>query len=117
MNVDRFDLELKAVAEAHSSPETRAHKRANFVSFLRAGGIFSWADWIAMSDETSLLAEEAGREVRLDELNAQAELIAQALRAPQDVAGPPAPKEDAEGDRIRSALVAATTNAAERLPA
>lgn len=105
---DRFLLDVGIRDGEEASDEAKALLRANFVSFLRAGGSFSWSDWATMSSPTCEIAEDAGLEVTRERIAAQAQYIAAALGVPQEAPAappaPPPPAEDAGADEIRAAL-------------
>lgn len=106
MKIDPFVLAIAPTAETPDVPEVLETLRGNFVSFLRAGGSFSWADWCAMSEETCKLAEEAGLEVEAEKIHALGALLTGAPAAP-DV-----PAEDPTDALIRARLAAAAADAA-----
>lgn len=111
MSVDRFDLDLGLVAGGEPTEETRALKRGNFVSFLRAGGVFSWSDWLAMNDETCQIAEEAGRGVKGEQMQAVALHVVAALRGPVAAQDAPKPPDARRDDFVRGALERAVSEA------
>lgn len=108
MKIDPFVLAVAPTAETPDAPEIGETLRGNFVSFLRAGGSFSWADWCAMSEETCKLAEEAGLEVEAEKLHALASLLTGAPATPD------APAEDPTDALIRARVAAAAAEAVEK---
>ncbi len=110
---DRFLLDM-GIPDTETAPaEYREHVLANFLSFLRAGGVFSWSDWATMSPATCEVAEEAGRTVRGEQMAWQALQIAAALGVRQEPPAAPTRREEAEDARIRRELEEQTQAALE----
>lgn len=116
---DRFLRDLLTLDE-DASEDPSAELRAHFLSFLRAGGCFTWNDWATMAPGTRQAAEAAGLEVKGDELRFSAECVAAALRGPaagasRTAAAASAAPDDGSDARVRAALEKATTEAAASL--
>lgn len=76
---DRFLLDCGVNDRAEFDDAARELVFGNFVAFLQAGGVFSWADWASMSDATCELAQRAGQAVKAEELATLARLVGAVL--------------------------------------